>query len=376
MFLWRAELGEHWENCQTLLTATSELATWTLASDGVTPCDVVVHRDGSMVGIDRVAGEAFAVNRDPQIVCKLNLRSLAAKITETLEGRIDFNLNSPDANVHRIGRLPPKLASAPMHLCVRGDDESLLTVASSLASSTFVVVLVPTLLHTNIDIDALATQFKAIIVALDALIVERDGQWHCQQHMLDELRNRLGIGDNADVNSFRLEGDNYQIRFAGRKFSLSNSVGLWYLREFLTHPNQVFDPVELEAARTGVRGRSSNSSTGEVFDGEARREYARKLAEVDEEIALATRFNDIASIERLQSERQTLVDHITKATGRGGKSRVATDASKARKNIRQQVNRDIDRIRNFSPELGEHLRIGFLSDAMCFQPDHDPQWQF
>jgi len=64
-------------------------------------------------------------------------------------------------------------------------------------------------------------------------------------------------------------------------------------------------------------------------------------------------------------------------------SRVATDASKARKNIRQQVNRDIDRIRTFSSELADHLRLAFLSDAMCFlsdamrvQPDHDPQWQF
>ncbi len=91
--------------------------------------------------------------------------------------------------------------------------------------------------------------------------------------MLDELRNRLGIGDTADVNSFRLEGENYQIRFSGQQFSLSNSVGLWYLRELLTHPNKVFDPVDLESARTGVRGRSSNSSTGETFDAEARREY-------------------------------------------------------------------------------------------------------
>jgi hypothetical protein len=376
MFLWRAELGEHWADCQTLLTATPELAAWTLASDGVTPCDVVVHRDGSMIGIDRVAGEAFAVNRDTQIVCKLNLRSLAAKITETLEGRIDFNLNSPDANVHRIGRLPPKLASAAMHLCVRSDDESLLTSASSLASSTFVVVLVPTLIHARIDIDALATQFKAIIVALDELIVDHDGRWHCQHYMLDELRNRLGIGETADVNSFRLEGENYQIRYSGRQFTLSNSVGLWYLRELLTHPNHVFDPVELESARTGVRGRSSNSSTGESFDAEAKREYARKLREIDEELEEATQFNDLASMERLQLEREKLIDHISKVTGKGGKARVTTDASRARKNIRQQVNRDIDRMSKFCPELAEHLRTAFQGESLCYRPTQEPGWQF
>ncbi len=376
MFLWRAELDEHWADCQTLLTATPELAAWTLASDGVTPCDVIQHRDGPLVGINRVDGESFEVTRDAQIVCKLNLRSLATKIAETLEGRIDFNLNSPDANVHRIGRLPPKLASAAMYLCVRSDDESLLTSASSLASSTFVVVLVPTLLHASINVDALATQFKAIIVALDELIVERDGRWHCQHHMLDELRNRLGIGETADVNSFRLEGENYQIRYSARQFTLSNSVGLWYLRELLTHPNQVFDPVELESARTGVRGRSSNSSTGESFDAEAKREYARKLGEIDEELEEAAQFNDLASMERLQLDREKLIDHISKATGKGDKARVSTDASRARKNIRQQVNRDIDRISKFCPELAEHLRTAFQGESLCYRPTQDPGWQF
>jgi hypothetical protein len=323
-----------------------------------------------------VAGEAFAVSRDAQIVCKLNLRSLAAKIAETIEGRIDFNLNSPDANVHRIGRLPPKLASAALHLCVRSNDESLLAIASSLASSAYVVVLVPTLLHASIDVDALATQFKAVFVALDELIVERDGRWHYQQHMLDELRNRLGIGETADANLFRLEGENYQIRYSGRRFTLSYSVGLWYLRELLTHPNQVFDPVELESARTGVRGRSSNSSTGESFDAEAKREYARKLTEIDEELDEATQFNDLASIERLQLEREKLIDHISKATGRGGKARVSTDASRARKNIRQQVNRDIDRISKFCPELAEHLRTACQGESLCYRPSQDPGWQF
>jgi hypothetical protein len=34
-FLWQAEFGEHWSECQCHLTDTSEKATWTVASDGV-----------------------------------------------------------------------------------------------------------------------------------------------------------------------------------------------------------------------------------------------------------------------------------------------------------------------------------------------------
>ena len=90
-FLWQAELAEQWSACQSLLIATSELAAWTLASDGVTTCEVVEHGDGSFVGIDRLHGESFDVTRDSQIVCKLNLRTLAARLAETLDARVDYN---------------------------------------------------------------------------------------------------------------------------------------------------------------------------------------------------------------------------------------------------------------------------------------------
>ena len=359
-----------------MLLATSELATWTLASDGVTTCEVIQHRDGALVGINRLHGESFDVMRDGQIICKLNLRTLATRVVETLGGRIDYSTQSMDDKFYRLGRLPPNLASAPLYLCIRCDSDSLREAAMSLASANHIVVLVPTLRRTNIDVDALADQFKTIIVALDELIIEADEHWNCQSRMLDELRNQLGIGDTADGNTFRLDGENYQIRFNSKRFSLSNSVGLWYLREFLTHPTTLLDPVDLESARTGVSARSSNSSTGESFDAEARRQYARQLAEIDEEIAEAASFNDIGRSEQLQNDRQRILDHVSKATRKGGKARVATDASKARKNIRQQVNRDLDRIRAFSPELAEHLRIGFQGDPMCYQPDHDPRWQF
>jgi hypothetical protein len=356
--------------------ATSELAAWTLANDGVTTCDVIQHHDKTFVGINRFDGDSFEVMRDSLVVCKINLRSIATRIMESLEGRVDYNLPTPDAKVHRIGRLPPKLASAPVYLCVRCDEDSLLAAASSVAGSTFAVILVPTLHNTQIEVDDLAVRFKTIVVALDELIVDCEGRWHCQLEMLDEMRNRLGIGDTANVNSFRLEGENYQIRFSGLQFSLSNSVGLWYLREFLSHPNQVFDPVELEAARTGVRGRSSNSSTGESFDADAKRAYARKLAGIDEDLEEAAEFGDLASIERLQSEREKLIDYLSKATGKGGKARIATDASRARKNIRQQVSRDVDRISKICPELGEHLRVAFQGDSLCYRPTSDPGWQF
>jgi hypothetical protein len=132
----------------------------------------------------------------------------------------------------------------------------------------------------------------------------------------------------------------------------------------------------LEAARTGVRARSSNSSTGEAFDSDARRQYASNLAEFDDQISEAESFNDQGRLEKLQSERQQLLDHVAKNLGIGGRSRVATDAGKARKNIRQQVKRDIDRIARAHAELANHLQLDFQSDPMCYAPNEETFWQF
>lgn len=65
-------------------------------------------------------------------------------------------------------------------------------------------------------------------------------------NVLKELRNRLGLGECTNANSFRLVGESYQISFQGKPISLPNSVGQWYLREFLSQPNRTFDPIDLE----------------------------------------------------------------------------------------------------------------------------------
>ncbi|XZE35824.1 hypothetical protein SH501x_001368 [Pirellulaceae bacterium SH501] len=375
-FLWEAELGELWSECQSLLTPTSELATWTFASDGVMVCDVVQHGDGTFTGIDYENGDSFDVERESLLVCKLNLRKLAERITESLGGRIDFQAPDPSDKTHRIGRLPPKLASAPLYLCVRTKQDALLAACASLAGATSTVILVPTLSHTSIDVDALADQFRTLLVAMDDLLLTSVNGWECDPYVLEELRNRLGVGDCTHANSFKLVGESYQISFQGKPITLPNSVGLWYLREFLSHPHQTFDPIDLESVRTGVNGRSSTSSTGESFDAEARKQYAQKLADLEEEITEASEFHDWGRLEKLQTDRQAILDHVTKASRKGGKARVTTDASRARKNIRQQVKREIERIEGSSPELAEHLRIAFQGDPMCYRPTTDPQWQF
>ncbi len=71
---------------------------------------------------------------------------------------------------------------------------------------------------------------------------------------------------------------------------------------------------------------SSNSSTGESFDLDARRQYSSHLVEIEDQISEAQSFNDLGRIEHLQAERQQILDHVAKSVGIGGKARIVTDA--------------------------------------------------
>jgi hypothetical protein len=376
--LWQAELSEHWDLCQPLLTVTSELATWTLASDGVSACEVVSHDDGTLVAIDRIQGESFEVERSSQIVLKLNLRSLANRLIELLGGRPDYDQSEIVPGVFRLGRLDARFAASSIYLCMRDDNHSILNAATSLSVKLHnQIVLVPTLRRYRLNQDELAERYGAIFASLDELVVECNGSLVCNQNAIKQIRYRLGIIESSrSDNEFRLVGENYEIRFQGKQFSLSDSVGLWYLREFLSHPGKSFDPVELETARTGVRARSSNSPMGEAFDEDARRQYAKQLADLDEDLAEAESFVDLGRIEQLQTQRQMILDHVSKNIRLGGKARIVTDTGKARKNIRQQVKRDIDRISKASSALTDHLADAFSGDPLCYSPTSEIFWQF
>ena len=136
----------------------------------------------------------------------------------------------------------------------------------------------------------------------------------------------------------------------------------------------------LERIKADNQDLKSKAKKADLFDellgGADPAELRQKLAQLErQEVEEEQRQKKEAEV-RLQTEREKLIDYISKATGKGGKARVSTDASRARKNIRQQVNRDIDRMSKFCPELAEHLRTAFQGESLCYRPTQDPGWQF
>ncbi|EMI56836.1 hypothetical protein RSSM_01779 [Rhodopirellula sallentina SM41] len=238
------------------------------------------------------------------------------------------------------------------------------------------VLLVPSLAGTRIDLGSIERTFEVTVIAADELFFSQDGTVVVSTPALDELRYRLGLGEDSPPNSFRMTGDHWDICFEKNRFVLADAIGMWYLAEFLSRPGRTLNPVELENARTGIAARSSTSGTGEAFDEDARREYKRTLADISARIAEAERNNDAGTLETLQTEQYEILSQLQKDTGRSGKARVLTDESKSRKNVRQAINRDIKRIAEHHAELAEHLKLAFKGNAMCYRPDADPNWEF
>ncbi len=372
--MWQSELGEHWGLCHQFLSATPDLAAWTLASDGATACEVVEHDDGNFVAINRLQGEVFDVKRSDLTVCTLSVAKLGKSLIPLLGGRAESLSINPNDCIHKLGRLSPRFASTTVHFCARTDQKSLIETAMNVGAKT--VLLVPSLAGTRVDLGPIEQTFEVTIIAADEIYFDESGTIVANTAAMEELRYRLGLGDDSPPNSFRMMGDHWEICFQKTRFVLSDAIGMWYLAEFLSRPGKTLNPVELENARTGIAARSSTSGTGEAIDEEARRDYKRTLADISARIAEAERNNDAGTLESLQTEQHEILSQLQKDSGKNGKARVITDESKSRKNVRQAVSRDIKRIAEHHADLAEHLKLAFKGNAMCYRPDGDPDWEF
>jgi predicted ATPase len=166
-------------------------------------------------------------------------------------------------------------------------------------------------------------------------------------------------------------GDYWAVTFAGRTIHAKTSKGMADLRRLLSSPGREVHSVELMGA--GVE----QSSTGEVLDQTARRQYEQRVRELQADIDAADADNDYARAERARIELDTLVDHLTAALGLGGRSRRGGGtAERARSAVTQRIRSTIRRLGAAHPELGRHLAASITTGTYCvYRPEHPVDWQ-
>ncbi len=105
----------------------------------------------------------------------------------------------------------------------------------------------------------------------------------------------------------------------------------------------------LDLAGAGVE----ESSTGPVLDDTARRQYERRIRELQEEIEEAEHNHDLARAYKNQVELDAIIDHLTAALGMGNKTRTAGGtAERARSAVTHRIRAAIRQLEKLQPQPG------------------------
>ena len=166
-------------------------------------------------------------------------------------------------------------------------------------------------------------------------------------------------------------GDIYEIGFAGRVVSMRPSKGLGDVVRLIEADGREVHCLDLAGA--GVE----ESSTGPVLDDIARRQYERRILELQEEIEEADHNHDLARAYKNQVELDALIDHLTAALGVGNRARTAGGtAERARSAVTHRIRAAIRQLEKLNPNLGRHLRHAINTGTYCsYRPEQPTTWR-
>ena len=160
----------------------------------------------------------------------------------------------------------------------------------------------------------------------------------------------------------RQEGNDWVLDAGAEHVRLRDGRGLHHLRALLAAPRREVPALDLVAGGPGL----VPSTTGPVFDEQARSEYRRRLASLSDDLDDAERAGDPDLTRRLEVERRELLAELRRGTGLGGRSREASpEAERARVNVTRTLRAAIERISEVAPRAGAHLHASIRTGLAC-----------
>ena len=227
----------------------------------------------------------------------------------------------------------------------------------------------------------------AVNQAVEAAEACGDAGWDDAPGSERQPQARLATGIHiAGENVFHREGEYWCVVFQRQTIRLRDLKGLRYLAHLLAHPGRDFHVLEMVAGETGsavdIDGSveaglsvSLGLDAGAMLDGQAKKAYRRRLAEIDEDIEEALAMGDPERAAQAEAERDFLVRELARAVGLGGRDRRAASISeRARASVTKAVRQAMARIQEHHPGLGEHLGRTLRTGTYCaYLPDPQAQ---
>lgn len=176
-----------------------------------------------------------------------------------------------------------------------------------------------------------------------------------------------GPAAGAEAYRFRLDGPVWELVFDGVTAHMPDAKGLRDLHHLLGRPGVQVSAVHLLDPAGGDVVVAARSMGGDaVLDDEAKAQYRRRLAALDEEIDRAAGLGDDVKAAAFDAERAALLDELRAAAGLGGRARrLGDEAERARKTVTARIKDTLRRMQSVHPALAGHLRENVTTGASC-----------
>lgn len=161
-------------------------------------------------------------------------------------------------------------------------------------------------------------------------------------------------------------GTIWTLAFDHERGNVPHVKGMADLATLVGNPGQPVSALQLVGGPASAPG-----SADPLIDLTALRAYRTRLADLDDEIDQAGRESDLASLSRLDQERDQLLAELRRTTGLGGSIRTAANdpAERARKAVTARIRDAIRRLDAVAPRLAAHLDRSVRTGLRC---SYDP----
>jgi hypothetical protein len=182
----------------------------------------------------------------------------------------------------------------------------------------------------------------------------------------------LAVLDDQHVQQLvqcRGRGVHWVVEWGTHSVLVDQCRGMKYLATLLANPGREIAAIEL-ASGPGVRNPATvdaqASSRHHLLDDVAKRQYWRRLAEIEADLDEHEGNNDVGRAQTARNEREWLLQELATAAGLSGRIRQFAGAEeRARISVGKAIRRAITRITEADPVLGEELRITVQTGLRC-----------
>lgn len=190
------------------------------------------------------------------------------------------------------------------------------------------------------------------------------------------------------VNYFVSEGEYWTVCYKGIEVRLKDSKGMRHIYHLLLHTGNQLSSVELVqlSRNNGAYGklparvvdRALHGANEAVCDARAIADYRSRLADIRLDLEDPVIQTDVGRMERLQSERFAIEEHLLRNAGIVGARRCSDpNAERARINVKNAISAAVQRMFVANESLGRHLDYSIRTGRFCsYVPQEDTHWRF